>query len=115
MFESFSTRDFVPTLAALAGLLLLMFGILWAVKRGIARMADRMKEEDRNHLDEIEIWASQLNTFLRRFLELVAGVAAIFIVMKGLGVQGLPAISWETVTFAVRVNASGVGCSVRIS
>lgn len=56
-----------------------------------------MEEEDKKHFDDIERWARQLIRFVRHSIEVVAGVAAVFILLRGIGLQGIPQLSWEQV------------------
>lgn len=90
--------DLLPTIIAVAGVLVLMWVALWLVTRAIRRWASRMEEEeDQEHIEEIERWAQQLTRFLRHAIEAVAGLAAVFIILRGLGVRGLPEVTWEKV------------------
>jgi small conductance mechanosensitive channel len=93
-----SFKELLPTLISLLGLLALSWAVFWVVKRAIRRMASRLEEKDRENFEEIERWAEQLTTFLRRFIEVLSGAAAIFIVMRGLSIRGIPEITWEQVT-----------------
>jgi small-conductance mechanosensitive channel len=97
MFFQSTVQDLLPSLMTLVGVLVTMYLLFWVVKRAIRKLADRMEEEDREHAEEIERWADQLTQFVRRFIEFVAGVAAIFIVLRGLGIRGFPTLSWEQV------------------
>lgn len=97
MPEDFSLTDFLPTLIPVAGVLLLMWVGLWLSARFIRRLAARMELKDKEHIDEIERWAKQLIGFVRHTIEIVAGVAALFIILRGLGIRGFPELSWEQV------------------
>ncbi len=97
MFLNLTVQDLLPSLVALVGALAMMYLLFWVAKRAIRKLADRMEEEDREHIEEIERWAKQLTQFVRRFVEFVAGVAAIFIILRGLGIRGFPELSWEQV------------------
>jgi small conductance mechanosensitive channel len=95
MAQFFTLREILPTLIALAGLLAVAWAVFWMSKQAIRRLASRMEERDREHFEEIERWAGQLTKFVRRFVELVAGVAAVIIILRGLGIRGLPELTWE--------------------
>jgi small conductance mechanosensitive channel len=100
MFEGFklpTAGEMLPSLVALTGLLFVMWLIFLAVKRAIRKMADRMEEEHREQFEEIEKWANQLTRYVRHAIEFVAGVAAIFIILRGLGIRGFPELQWEQV------------------
>jgi small-conductance mechanosensitive channel len=100
MFEGFrlpAAGEMLPSLVALTGLLFVMWLIFLVIKRGIRKMADRMEEEHREQFDEIEKWANQLTRYVRHAIEFVAGVAAIFIILRGLGIRGFPELKWEQV------------------
>ncbi len=90
-------EDLLPSLVVLAGMLAGMYLLFWVSKRAIRKLADRMEEEDREHAKEIEQWANQLTRFVRHSIEFVASVAALFIILRGLGLHGFPALSWERV------------------
>jgi len=92
-----SWQELLPTVIAVAGVLALMWAALWLSTRAIRRLADRMEEEDREHLEEIEGWAQQLTKFIRRSIEVVSGIAALFILLRGLGIRGFPQLTWERV------------------
>ena len=97
MLDQFPIQQYLPTILAVAGILTVMWAALTLSKRGIRRFADRMEEEDKEHIEEIERWAGQLIRFIRRSIAIVAGVAAVFIVLRGLGIRGLPHLTWEQV------------------
>ncbi len=97
MFSSVTVQDLLPSLVTLVGALVVMYLLFWVIKRAIRKLADRMEAEDREHIEEIEQWANQLTRFVRLFIEFVAGVAAIFIILRGLGIRGFPELSWEQV------------------
>ncbi|MFQ5695168.1 MAG: mechanosensitive ion channel family protein [Terriglobia bacterium] len=90
----FNWRELLPTLVPVAVILVLLWGGLWLVSRAIRRWAHRLKEEDRAHAAQIEAWAKQLNRSLRHSIEVIAGVAAVVIILRGFGIEGVPAISW---------------------
>jgi small conductance mechanosensitive channel len=97
MLDNFSVQQHLPTIVMVVGILVVMWAALWLSTRTIRRLADRMEEEDKEHFDDIERWASQLIRFVRHSIEIVAGVAAVFIILRGVGIQGVPRISWEQV------------------
>lgn len=97
MPEDLTLRGLLPTVIAVVGLLAAAWVGLWLVSRAIRRLAQRMGEEDQEHIEEIERWASQLTTFIRRAIEVIAGIAALFIILRGLGIRGFPELSWEQV------------------
>lgn len=100
MLEGFklpTAGEMLPSLVALTGLLFVMWLVFFAIKRAIRRLADRMEEANREQFDEIEKWAGQLTRFVRHAIEFVAGVAAIFIILRGLGIRGFPELQWEQV------------------
>lgn len=91
-------KELLPVAVALAAVLSLIWLALWLTTRAIRRLAQRMEEEDKEHIEEIERWASQLTHFLRRSMEVVAAVAALLILLRGLGVRGFRRLEWEQVT-----------------
>ena len=97
MFEGLTWEDMQMSAIVVAAILLLMFGGLWASKRAIRRLADRMEEEDREHIQEIERWTHELTGFIRRAIWIATSIAAFFIIMHGVGVEGIPRISLDLV------------------
>lgn len=87
----------LPAVLALGGVLAVMWLALWLVTRAIRRWADQLEEEDQEDLEEIERWATQLTSFVRHAIEAVAGVGALFIILRGLGIGGLPVLTGEQV------------------
>ena len=97
MLLGLDVKELLPTLAVVAGVLALMWVALRVATRTIRRMAERLEEEDREHCEEIERWAEQLTRFVRRSIEVVAGIAAVFILLRGLGLSGIRRLEWEQV------------------
>jgi len=97
MLEGLTWSNAQSSVVGLAAILLLMFVTLWASRRAIRRLADRMEETDKEHIQDIERWAEELTRFIRRAIWVVAGVAAIFIVIRGLGIEGVPRLSWDAI------------------
>ena len=97
MFLGLNLKELLPTIVAMTGVLALMWLSLWLATRAIRRMALRLEEDDREHLEEIERWAQQLTRFVRRSIEAVAGVAAVLILLRGLGLRGFRRLEWEQV------------------
>lgn len=90
-------KGFLPTLLAVVGVLVLMGVGLWLSTRFIRRLANRMEEKNKEHIEGIERWAKQLTGFIRHAVEIVAGVAALLIILSGLGIRGVPQLRWEQV------------------
>lgn len=88
----------LPSFVALVGILVVLWIVFLFAKRTIRKLADRMEETNRERLDEIERWATQLTGFIRMFIEFVAGVAAVFIILRALGIGGIPQFTWQQVT-----------------
>jgi len=97
MVFGLNVKELLPTLVAIVGVLVLMWVALWLATRAIRRMALRLEEEDREHIEEIERWAKQLTQFVRRSIEAVAGVVALFILLRSLGLRGIRRLEWEQV------------------
>ncbi|MBI1984449.1 MAG: mechanosensitive ion channel family protein [Acidobacteria bacterium] len=76
-----------------------------------------MQERDQEHYEEIERWSQQLNLFVRRSIEVVAGVAALFLLLQGLGIRGVTLLTWDRVvawlsTHGVRIVLVLIGAYV---
>lgn len=91
-------KELLPVAVALTAVLIVMWLVLRLSTGAIRRLAQRMEEEDKGHIEEIERWARQLTHFLRRSLEAVAAIAALLILLRGLGVRGFRRLEWEQVT-----------------
>ncbi len=98
MMEYLSIRELLPTLISLTGILLVMWLALWFSGRVIRRVAGTMKgAEGRVDLEEIERWARQTRRIVRRTIGVVAGIAAVVLVLRGTGVSSLNRLRWENV------------------
>jgi small conductance mechanosensitive channel len=97
MFFGVNVSELLPTSLAIVAVLLVMWVALRLATRAVRRMAERLEEEDREHIEEIERWAQQLTRFVRRSIEAVAGVAAVFILLRSLGLRGIRRLDWEHV------------------
>ena len=95
--EQLKITDHLPAILMVVGVAMLMWVGLALSKRAIRRLADRMEDDDREHIEDIERWAGQLTSFIRHAIEAVAGVAAVIIILRGVGFEGLPRLSWEDV------------------
>lgn len=117
MLGDMAFKDFLPTVIAVAGVLLLMWVALWLCKRAVKRLARRMQDKDKENFEEIERWSQQLIQFIRRSIEVVAGVATLFLVLQGLGIRGVTILTWERVvtwlsTHGVRIVLILIGAYV---
>ena len=95
--ENIAIADHLPTLLMVTGIGVLMWVALTLSKRAVRRLADRMEDEDKEHIEDIERWAGQLTSFVRHAIEVVAGIAALIILLRGIGFEGLPRITWQQV------------------
>ncbi len=117
MLGDMAFKDFLPTVIAVAGVLLLMWVGLWLCTRAVKRLARRMQDKDKENFEEIERWSLQLIQFIRRSIQVVAGVAALFLVLQGLGIRGVTILTWERVvtwlsTHGVRIVLILIGAYV---
>jgi small conductance mechanosensitive channel len=97
MLQGLTWQEVQLSAIVVAAVLSLVFAALWASKRAIRRMADRMEEKDKEHIQEIERWAQDLTRFVRRAIWIAAGVASLFIILRGLGIEGIPRLSWDLI------------------
>ncbi len=97
MLTDILLRDLLPSIVTAAAVLAGLWLLSWAATRAITRAARRFKPESLEDIAEMEAWSNQLSRFIRRGLELLAGVAALIIILRGFGLGGLPRISWEGV------------------
>jgi small conductance mechanosensitive channel len=92
-----SFRDLLPTLLAITGVAVVAWVALLMASRIIRRIAERMEERSREHVEDIQRWAAQLTRFVRRSVEVVAGVAAVYLILQALGVPGVTRLTWDRV------------------
>jgi small-conductance mechanosensitive channel len=97
MPEGMNLQALLPVILAVGGLLVVTWVVLWVATRAIRRTANHMEAEDQEHIEEIEQWARQLTTFVRRSIEVLTAVVAVFVVLRALGVRGFPELTWEQV------------------
>ncbi|MFQ5723122.1 MAG: mechanosensitive ion channel family protein [Terriglobia bacterium] len=97
MPEDLNWQELLPTIIAVVGLLAVAWVGLWLTTRAIRRLAQRMGAEDQERIEEIEAWAKQLTSFIRHAIAVVAGIAAVFIFLRGLGLRGFPQLTWPQV------------------
>lgn len=91
-------KDFTELLPSLVALIPILAGfalVYWLLAKSIRKMAARIAAKDEGHRAELEEWARELVTFLRRGFQIVAGLIVIYVVLRGLGIGGLPKFSWE--------------------
>lgn len=86
-----------PTLAVVAGVLLLLLLVQRLCGRAIRQYAERMASEHKAHLADIHQWARQINHLLRQSVAAVAAVTFLILVLPSLGVHGLSLLTWEQV------------------
>jgi len=98
MLVANTIRSLLPSLFTAAGVLALLWLVLWLSTRAVRNIATRMEQKDREHFDEIEAWARQLTRFLRRSVEAIGALAAGFIVLRGAGFSAIPQLTWDEVT-----------------
>lgn len=87
--------ELLPSLIALIPILAAFALVYWLLAKSIRKMAARIATKDEGHRAELEEWARELVTFLRRGFQIVAGLIVIYVVLRGLGIAGLPKFSWE--------------------
>jgi small conductance mechanosensitive channel len=92
-----SAREILRLLAFAAGALLLLWAALWGVTRAIRRYADRLEEEHRGRVQEIERWAQQLTRFARRGISAIAALLALAFLFRRLGLGGVEQLDWADV------------------
>ena len=98
MFIQTTFKNLMPSLFTAAGVLFILWLILWLGTRGIRKMASWMEERERERVAEIEAWANQLIRFLRRSVEVVSVLTATFITLRGVGFGAIPGLTWQEVT-----------------
>ncbi len=97
MLEGLTVRIALVTLALSAGALLVLWLGLWGVTRAIRRYADRLEEENRGRVQEIERWAQQFTRFVRRTIEIIVAILALAFLGRRLGLWGMQPLDWADV------------------
>lgn len=95
-----SIESMLPALVSLTGALAVLWLLFWLATRALQRWFARAEDQGTPHL--VEYWADRLTRLLRRVTTLVSLVIAIFIMMYGVGIRGLPNLSWAQVGEWVR-------------
>lgn len=91
-----SIETLLPALVTLSVSLALLWLAFRLLTRALRRwLATRADGDAAAH--GAELWARRLTAFLRRVTLLVAVVIAVLVMVYGLGVRGLPQLSWERV------------------
>jgi small conductance mechanosensitive channel len=85
----------IPAIAAALGAAALVWGVLRIATRAIDRFAARLERE--GVLDEGALFAKRLTRFVRSTLWFVALLVAGVVMLRGIGVRGLPRISYEDI------------------
>jgi small conductance mechanosensitive channel len=97
MLDMLNLQNLTPTLAVVAGVLLLLVVVERVCGRAIHQYAERMAAGHKEHHD-IHQWARQLNHLLRQSVAAVAAIAFLVLMLRGLGVHGFSVLTWEQVT-----------------
>ncbi len=97
MLEWMNMQGLGPTLAVVAGVLLLLVIVQRLCGRAIQKYAERMAAEHKEQFEDIHQWARQLNHLLRQSVAAVAAIAFLVLMLRGLGVRGVSLLTWEQV------------------
>lgn len=106
MLAGLTVRDALFVLAISAGVLLGLWFVLWLTGRFIHRFADRLAEKHRAHVGEVERWAQQFTQLVRRTIQAIAAVLALFFLLRRLGLRGQ--VDWADLSARI------AGTSLRI-
>ncbi len=87
--------ELLPSLIAPIPILAAFALVYWLLAKSIRKMTERIATKDESHRAELEEWARELVTFLRRGFQIVPGLIVVYVVLRGLGIAGLPKFSWE--------------------
>ncbi len=91
-------KELLPSLVT-AGAILLGAWILYVtLSRAIRKLGSRIAEKETTSTEEVEAWTGQVVTYLRRGIELLAGLGVLLVMLRGFGLGGVSAFSWETLT-----------------
>ena len=106
MLAGLTVRDVLFVLAISAGVLLVLWFVLWLAGHLIRRFADRLAEEHRAQVGEVERWAQQFTQLVRRTIQAIAAVLALFFLLRRLGLRGQ--VDWADLSARI------AGTSLRI-
>ncbi len=106
MLTGLTVRDVLLVLAVSAGVLLVLWFVLWLAGHLIRRFADRLAEKHRAQVGEVERWAQQFTQLVRRTIHAIAAVLALFFLLRRLGMRGQ--VDWADLSARI------AGTSLRI-
>jgi hypothetical protein len=106
MLAGLTVRDVLLVLAISAGVLVGLWFVLWLTGHLIHRFADRLAEKHRAHVAEVERWAQQFTQLVRRTIQAIAAVLALFFLLRRLGLRGQ--VDWADLSARI------AGTSLRI-
>ena len=94
--ETITIEGLLPALVMLTVSLALLWLLFWLATRALRRWF-AAGLEDNAQAGAVEDWAKRLTLFLRRVTAGASLLIAVLIMIYGLGVRGLPQVSWEQV------------------
>lgn len=99
--ETISIERLLPALLTLTVSLCLLWLLFWLITRALQRWFVS-QAGDGDQPSVVEAWAARLTLFLRRVTAGVSLIIALLIMVHGLGVRGVPELSWERIALWVR-------------
>lgn len=98
--DEISLGSILPALVSVTAALALLWLIFWLGTRALQRVLTRRVDNAQPQL--IELWADRLTSGLRRLTAFASLLIAILIMLHGVGIEGVPRLSWNDVVVWVR-------------
>ncbi len=98
--DDYSLGSILPALVSLTAALALLWLIFWLGTRALQRRLARGAAHEQPH--QIEVWADRLTRGLRRLTAFASLLIAVLIMLHGVGIEGVPRLSWSDVALWVR-------------
>ncbi|MEO8124217.1 MAG: mechanosensitive ion channel domain-containing protein, partial [Burkholderiales bacterium] len=99
--ETISIERLLPELVTLTVALGLLWLLFWLITRALQRWF-ASRAGDGNQPGAVEAWAARLTLFLRRVTAGASLIIAVLIMVHGLGVRGVPELTWDRIALWVR-------------
>ncbi|MEO8247851.1 MAG: mechanosensitive ion channel family protein [Burkholderiales bacterium] len=91
----------LPSVLTLVAVLAVLWLLFWLLRRMLKRVP-RSAEGDEGGIGSVENWADWLGRWLGRMFALVSFVVAVVVMLYGVGIEGIPKLTWKEVAVWLR-------------
>ena len=98
--NSISFESLLPSVVTLVAVMAGLWLLFWLARRALKRLPRAADEPGGAHA--LEHWADRMNRWLGRVFMLLALVIAVVVMLYGVGIQGIPKLSWPQVLLWLR-------------